>query len=115
MPRTTTTSPYFSVGVRGPQLLTNEPMALGQQRAEEQKRLHGYGWVDEKGGIAYIPIDEAKRLILERGLPVREGAAAPDFAVQPQVRGESSSGRTITAPPPEPAASEAPKPKSAGH
>ncbi len=103
MPASTTASPEFSVGAAGPQLLTNEPMALQQLRAGEQKRLLEYGWVDEKAGIAHIPIDQAKKLILDRGLPVREGASAPLFGVRGPARGESSGGRTVTAEPPEPA------------
>jgi hypothetical protein len=90
----TTDSPYFSAGVSGPQLLTNEPMALEQYRAGQQKRLQGSGF-DEKTGVAHIPIDDAKRLILQRGLPAREGAAAPAFRVRPSARGEASGGRTI--------------------
>ena len=97
----TTDSPYFSAGVPGPQLLTNEPMALRKYRAEQQKRLQGSGF-DEQTGIAHIPIDQAKRLILQRGLPAREGAAPPTFGVRPPVRGEASGGRTITVEPPGP-------------
>ena len=104
MPRTTNESPYFSQGVEGPQLLSNEPLTLQRQRAEEQKRLQGYGWVNQPAGVANIPIDEAKKLTLERGLPVREGAAPAIFATRPWVRGESSGGRTITIEPPEPQA-----------
>ena len=47
MPKNQPESTVFSPEtVPGPQLLTNEPMALQQQRDEEQKRLHGYGWVE---------------------------------------------------------------------
>jgi hypothetical protein len=102
VPHTTAESPRFSVGAQGPPLVTNEPMVLQEHRTEEQKRLHTYGWIDEKSGVAYIPIEEAKRLILERGLlPVRAGAAVPQFAVQPPARGEASGGRA-TAPQPAP-------------
>jgi hypothetical protein len=98
MPRTTNESPAFSTGVAGPALLTNEPRALSNYRGGQQKQLQFYGWVDEKAGVAHIPIDAAKKLILERGLPVREGAAPPTFRVRPEARGESSGGRTISAP-----------------
>ena len=46
-----------------------EPMYLQGSTDAEQQVLHGYGWVDEKAGVARIPIDEAKKLMLERGLP----------------------------------------------
>jgi hypothetical protein len=51
------------------------PLTLHQaEYAKELEKLNSYGWVDEDNGIVHIPIDHAKKLILERGLPVREGA-----------------------------------------
>jgi hypothetical protein len=94
-----TDSPVFSVNVGGPGLLTNEPMALRMQRDDEHKRLENYGWVNEATGVAHIPIGEAKKLLIERGLPTREGAASPHFGVRTPARGEASGGRTITVAP----------------
>ena len=37
---------------------------------DQEKELHSYAWVDEKGGVARIPIDRAMELIAQRGLPV---------------------------------------------
>ena len=107
MPATTTESPLFSPasGIPGPQLLTNEPMALQKQRDEEAKRLHAYGWVNEGAGIAHMPIEEAKKLIAERGLPFRaEAAAAPSLGTRLPAAGEATGGRVITVPLPEPPA-----------
>ena len=85
--------------VAGPHLLTNEPMNLLQQRDKEQKILHGYGWVNQATGVARMPIDEAKKLIIERGLPVREGEeVSPTLGTRLPARGESSGGRIITVP-----------------
>ena len=47
---------------------------LGKIRAEEDAKLHGYGWVDEHDGVARIPIERAIELLAERGLPTREAA-----------------------------------------
>ena len=44
-------------------------------RAEEQLVLEGYFWVDEKAGIAHIPVAEAMKIVAEKGLP--RWAAAP--------------------------------------
>jgi hypothetical protein len=45
-------------------------------RAREDSVLHSYGWVDKEGGVVRIPIDEAMRLLVERGLQA-PAATAP--------------------------------------
>ncbi len=58
------------------QAAPNADMAV--QRAEEEKALTSYGWVDEGAGIARIPVARAIELVAERGLPeVPAAAAAP--------------------------------------
>jgi|CXWL01.1.fsa_nt_gi hypothetical protein len=63
-------------------------------RAAEAGTLESYGWIDKTTGRVHIPIDEAIRLTLERGLPAR----AQDGA-QPETPGmlatDSSSGRLL--------------------
>ena len=36
-------------------------------RAGEEEKLHHYGWVDKQHGVARIPIDRAKDLLVQRG------------------------------------------------
>lgn len=43
-----------------------------EMHEQEAARLGGYGWVDRPAGQAHIPIAEAKRRVLQRGLPTRE-------------------------------------------
>ena len=38
-------------------------------RKETNEKLSSYGWVDKPGGVARIPIDRAKAMIAEKGLP----------------------------------------------
>ena len=96
MPRTTTESPFFGHARGGSQLLTNEPLALQKVRDDENKRLQGYGWVQGKQGVAHMPVNEAKKLILERGLPARaDGVADPALGTRAAAMGEASGGRTI--------------------
>ncbi len=77
--------------------MTVEPMHLAEVRAAEQDALHGYGWVDEKAGVARIPIDEAKKLTLERGLAVRPDPLTDErLGTRRPASGESSSGRNVT-------------------
>ena len=48
-------------------LLPLEDMAVYKEKV--QKQVTAYGWVDQPGGIAHIPIERAKELIAEKGLP----------------------------------------------
>ncbi len=59
-----------------PNLLTDEAGNLRKFRAEEDKTLTTYAWIDQSAGIVRIPIDRAKALLLEKGLPVRGQEAA---------------------------------------
>ena len=107
MPPSTRETPYFSRNVGGPQLLTDEPRALREERDKEAKRLHGYGWISQPAGVAHVPIEQAKKLILERGLPARPEPVPPTFGTRLPAAGEASSGRVITTTPPDrPAAAE---------
>ncbi|HEX5214894.1 MAG TPA: hypothetical protein VFV98_05495 [Vicinamibacterales bacterium] len=65
-----------------PNLLTDEPANLKHFRDAETTALETYGWVDQNAGTVRLPIEKAKELILERGLPVRSASApsSPDAA-----------------------------------
>ena len=82
---------------REPRLQTRPWTDLGTFRAEQQNRLETYGWVDEKLGIARIPIGKAKELLLQRGLPVRPELAAETEGTNLASTGESSGGRNLPA------------------
>jgi hypothetical protein len=56
-----------------PRLQTAPREDLRELRASEDELLSTYGWVDRNAGIVRIPINEAMRLTLERGLPTRTG------------------------------------------
>jgi hypothetical protein len=60
-------------------------------KAEQDQRLHSYGWVDKEGGVTRLPIERAMEVLLQRGLPVRSDAAAGPAVVTQ----DSSSGRTV--------------------
>ena len=65
-----------------PRLLTDEPQNLQRYRDRQAEALKG--------------IDDAKKRLLQQGLPTRAGAAAdPWVGTRSQTRGESSSGRAI--------------------
>jgi hypothetical protein len=52
-----------------PQLQPDPVADYNVYRLSDQERLNSYGWVDQKAGIARIPIDKAMDLVVERGLP----------------------------------------------
>jgi hypothetical protein len=54
-----------------PRLQTNPRADLRTLRAQEDQILNSYGWVDQSSGIVRIPIAEAMKLTVQRGLPVR--------------------------------------------
>jgi hypothetical protein len=55
-----------------PRLQTDPREDLRVLREKEDALLGSYGWVDKNAGVVRIPIDEAIKLTLERGLPSRE-------------------------------------------
>lgn len=62
---------------RGVPVLQPSPEAeLIQMRREQAKELHGWGWVDEAGGIVRVPIEVAMEQVLAKGLPSRSPATS---------------------------------------
>jgi hypothetical protein len=53
-----------------PMLETNERGQFRDFLMDQEDQLNSYGWVDEKGGVAHIPIERAMELMVQRGLPV---------------------------------------------
>jgi hypothetical protein len=54
-----------------PRLQTNPRQDLADLRGREEQALTTYSWVDKNAGVVRIPIDEAIKKTLERGLPAR--------------------------------------------
>jgi len=72
--------------------------------AEYRKQIEGkaaeYEWVDKQGGIARIPIERAKELIAEKGLPSLSATAVSEIETAEKTRREvynsdSNAGRGI--------------------
>jgi hypothetical protein len=108
----------------------NEPGMLRKHRAMEAETLNSYGWENQQDGVARLPIAEAKKLLLQRGLPYRADGPTDAWLGTRSTgpaRGESSSGRRIPTAPgaeaetPAPAApattphAPAPAPHKGGH
>jgi len=57
-----------------PRLQTTPREDLQDLRTQEDQILNSYGWVDKGAGIVRIPIEDAMKLTLTRGLPARQQA-----------------------------------------
>jgi hypothetical protein len=61
-----------------PRLQPQEGPDLEAYEAEQKLIVTTYAWVDKSHGIVRIPVDEAMRLLLKRGLPVgKDASSAP--------------------------------------
>ena len=71
---------------------------LYQFRLEEENLLRRYGWMNRDAGIVHIPIEEAMRLTLERGVltpaPPQDTGARP-AATPGLMPADASSGRML--------------------
>ena len=63
-----------------------------QFRQGEESLLQRYGWMNRDAGIVHIPIEDAMRLTVERGLPARAPDGLPPPGLMPA---DASSGRTL--------------------
>ena len=79
-----------------PRLQQFPPNELYQFRLGEEELLHRYGWMNKNAGTVHIPIEDAMRLAIERGV-VR---SRPQEATQPVetpglMPSDASSGRMM--------------------
>lgn len=82
--------------------LNDPPKDLDDMRAEEQKALDSYGWVDQQAGVVHIPIEQAMKLAVQKGTYIEQKVAGPATVAAPPVTvpGAAGSG-TQTQPPPQ--------------
>lgn len=55
-----------------PRIEEHLAMGLKQLRAQEDRTLSSYGWVNKQAGVVRIPVERAMELQLERGFPTRK-------------------------------------------
>jgi len=78
-----------------PRLQQDPAAEIATFRAKEERKLHNYGWVDKEKGTVHIPIDEAMKLAIERGLPARAEDATQPPVTSGLVPSDASSGRVL--------------------
>ena len=83
----------------GPRLQRFPANEIFEFRQREGSEQNSYGWIDRNAGTVHIPIAEAMRLSVERGLPSRAQTAPTDAAPSGDAAGmmptDSSSGRMM--------------------
>lgn len=57
-----------------PRLQVEAPVDLKRYRADQNKILEEYGWVDAPADVVRIPVDRAMDILLQKGYPVRGGS-----------------------------------------
>lgn len=81
-----------------PMLETNERDQLRGFLMNQEDQLNSYGWVDEKAGVARIPIERAMDLIAQQGLPVYSPANAQSKPAQAKTQTKPAQSTTAQAP-----------------
>lgn len=67
----------FRQSAPGPELQALPREDYAEYAARERAEISSYGWIDAKQGVVRVPIERAMELVLERGLPAREGSETP--------------------------------------
>jgi hypothetical protein len=78
-----------------PRLQQSPANEIFDYRRNESQLLNNYGWLNREMGTVHIPISEAMRLTVERGLPSRTQDSAPPTETVGLMPADSSSGRTM--------------------
>ena len=91
-PLAVNTPPRLPAEPRLQQFPRNE---LFEFRTKENERLRSYGWVDKNAGTVHIPIEDAMRLMLERGILTSRPQDAAAAAAADVFPSDSSSGRVL--------------------
>jgi hypothetical protein len=75
---------------------------LQEYNKQINERANGYGWVNREAGIASIPLEQARKIIEQRGLPAASAEMTRQIERAEQVRkqalkAQSNAGRIIGA------------------
>jgi len=76
---------------------------MEKYRKQVSEKVAGYGWVDKQAGVAHIPIERAKEMIANQGLPSLPAGAISDQVQKAEatrrqtLNADSSAGRMLKA------------------
>jgi hypothetical protein len=92
-PDTTRTHEKIQQEFPEPRLEDDERTEINDFRYQQDETLSSYGWVDQNAGVVRIPIDQAMKLIAQRGLPTIPAGVAPTPAGSPKAPAAKASGK----------------------
>ena len=76
-----------------PNLQRDHPLEEWKRvKSSDETRLDSYGWVDQNTGVVRIPIEEAKKLIVQRGLPFKAQSTGSGASASRNASGVTRSG-----------------------
>jgi hypothetical protein len=87
-----TAEPQLPAAPRLQQFPQNE---MYQLRLQEDQKLNTYGWVNKDAGTVHIPIEDAMRLTIERGVQSRPDDPAAPREAPGMFASDASSGRVM--------------------
>lgn len=68
---------------------------LYQFRLSEDELLHRYGWMNRNAGTVHIPVEDAMRTLVQKGLPARAQDPSQPVETPGMMPSDSSSGRVM--------------------
>lgn len=74
--------------IQGPRLQEDPARDYATFSRDIERHLHSMGWVNRDAGIVHLPIERAKQLLLDRGLPEPD---SPNRDESSQNRGQEGS------------------------
>jgi hypothetical protein len=87
-------SPRLQMMPGSPSEFKSPDYEMTLMREDEEKKLTTYGWVNKDAGVARIPIDEAMKKLLEKGLPSRSPSPMPVVSPSPPAAAAATSSGT---------------------
>jgi hypothetical protein len=79
MPGRVVSQQHFNVMPPEPRIQADPRTDLQDFRAWEEKQLKSYFWVDRAHNVVSIPIDQAMKIIAQRGIPPRTAGAGQTY------------------------------------
>lgn len=77
-----------------PRLEDDERTEINDFRYQQDETLASYSWVDQSAGVVRIPIDQAMKLIAQRGLPtIPQAGVVPAAASSPKAPAVKAAGK----------------------